>query len=304
MLKSKILFLGLMAALVTSAFATGTQEEPETPPAEPTIVDIAVEDGRFTTLVAALQAADLVETLSGEGPFTVFAPTDDAFNALPAGTVDALLADIPTLTSILLYHVVAGEVPAADVVALVSADTLNGLPVAVYAEDGVQVNEANVVITDIQGSNGIIHVLDQVLLPPSDDIVDTAVNAGSFQTLVAALEAAGLVETLRGEGPFTVFAPTDEAFANLPEGTVEALLNDIPTLTAILTYHVVPGRVFAGDVVGLPAAGTVQGEEISVTASSEGVLLNDSATVVSTDIQTTNGVVHVIDEVILPPSLQ
>lgn len=300
MLRKMILVLGLVTVIVGGAFATGEVEVPS----EPTIVDIAVEDGRFTTLVAALEAADLVDTLSGEGPFTVFAPTDDAFDALPDGTVEALLNDIPTLTNILTYHVVAGSVPASQVVDLVSAETINGLPVAIYTDGGVRVNESNVVITDIEGSNGIIHVVDQVILPPSEDLVDTAANAGSFETLVAAVEAAGLVDTLRSEGPFTVFAPTDEAFGKLPAGTVESLLNDIPTLTSILTYHVVPGRVFAGDVVGLDAAPTVQGEDISVSVSGGSVMLNDSATVVATDILTTNGLVHVIDEVILPPSLR
>ncbi len=300
MLRKMVLVLGLTALVVGGAFATGVVEVPS----EPTIVDIAVEDGRFTTLVAALEAADLVDTLSGDGPFTVFAPTDDAFGALPAGTVEALLNDIPTLTNILLYHVVSGSVPASQVVDLVSAQTINGLPVAIYTGEGVRVNEANVIITDIEGSNGIIHVIDQVILPPSDDLVDTAINAGTFQTLVAAVQAAGLVDTLRSEGPFTVFAPTDEAFGKLPAGTVESLLNDIPTLASILTYHVVPGRVFAGDVVGLSAAPTVQGEDIAVAVSGGNVVLNGASTVVATDVQTTNGLVHVIDEVILPPSLR
>jgi transforming growth factor-beta-induced protein len=134
---------------------------------EKTIVDIAVADGRFTTLVAAVQAADLVETLSGPGPFTVFAPTDDAFGKLPEGTVDALLNDIPTLKNILLYHVVPGKVMAADVVDLTSADTALGEPVNISVEDGkVMINDAQVTITDIQASNGVIHVVDSVILPP------------------------------------------------------------------------------------------------------------------------------------------
>jgi uncharacterized surface protein with fasciclin (FAS1) repeats len=131
------------------------------------------------------------------------------------------------------------------------------------------------------------------------DIVDTAVSAGSFNTLVAAVKAAGLVETLKGEGPFTVFAPTDEAFAKLPEGTVEALLEDKAKLTAILTYHVVPGKVLAADVMNLTSAKTVQGQEIDIKASSEGVMV-DNAKVIKTDIETSNGVIHVIDTVILP----
>jgi uncharacterized surface protein with fasciclin (FAS1) repeats len=131
------------------------------------------------------------------------------------------------------------------------------------------------------------------------DIVDTAVAAGSFETLVAAVKAAGLVETLKGEGPFTVFAPTDEAFAKLPEGTVEALLKDKDKLTAILTYHVVSGKVMAADVVKLSSAKTVQGQNVMIKASDKGVMVND-AKVIKTDIETSNGVIHVIDTVILP----
>lgn len=132
------------------------------------------------------------------------------------------------------------------------------------------------------------------------DIVDVAVEAGSFTTLAAALEAAGLVDVLKGEGPFTVFAPTDEAFAKLPEGTVEALLQDKEKLTAILTYHVVPGAVMAADVVGLDEAGTVNGATIDISVWDGTVKVND-ATVTATDITASNGVIHVIDTVILPP---
>ena len=130
------------------------------------------------------------------------------------------------------------------------------------------------------------------------DIVDTAVSAGSFTTLVAAVKAAGLVDTLKGAGPFTVFAPNDEAFAKLPEGTVEALLNDIPKLTKILTYHVVSGKVMAADVVNLTSAKTVEGSEVKIDASN-GVKINDS-TVTTADVAADNGVIHIIDSVLLP----
>ena len=133
------------------------------------------------------------------------------------------------------------------------------------------------------------------------DIVDTAVAADDFNTLVAAVQAAGLVDTLKGEGPFTVFAPTDEAFAALPEGTVASLLEpeNRDQLVAVLTYHVVPGRVMAADVVGLDSAETVQGQSIDIQVSGDSVMV-DGATVVATDIETDNGVIHVIDQVILP----
>ena len=134
----------------------------------------------------------------------------------------------------------------------------------------------------------------------SKDIVDTAVAAGSFETLVAAVTAAGLVETLKGDGPFTVFAPTDDAFAKLPAGTVEALLADKDQLTAVLTYHVVAGKVMAADVANLDRATTLQGGDVMIDTAS-GVKIN-TATVVAADIVTSNGVIHVIDTVLLPPS--
>jgi uncharacterized surface protein with fasciclin (FAS1) repeats len=286
--------------------------------ADQDIVDIAAADGRFTTLVAAVQAAELVDTLKSEGPFTVFAPTDDAFNKLPDGTIEALLNDIPALTDILLYHVVPGKVMAADVVTLSSADTALGKPVAIRVENGnVFVNDAQVIITDIEASNGLIHVIDTVLLPPADepatmpetgavlqpemDIVETAVENGSFTTLVAAVQAAELVDTLKSEGPFTVFAPTDDAFNKLPDGTIEALLNDIPTLTDILLYHVVPGKVMAADVVTLSSADTALGKPVAIRVENGNVFVDD-AQVIITDIEASNGLIHVIDAVILPPA--
>ena len=302
------LVLGACAAPATPAPSQAPEPTaaPTPMPAPKTIVDIAVEDGRFTTLVAALQAAGLAETLAGEGPFTVFAPTDDAFAALPEGTVEALLADIPQLTSILLYHVVSGKVMAADVVSLESAETLQGQSVAISTEmDQVMINEAKVIITDIEASNGVIHVIDAVLLPGAEavskTIVDIAVEDGRFTTLVAALQAAGLAETLAGEGPFTVFAPTDDAFAALPEGTVEALLADIPQLTSILLYHVVSGKVMAADVVSLESAESLQGQRLNFVVDGGVVKIGD-AQVLITDIEASNGVIHVIDAVLLPPA--
>lgn len=148
---------------------------------------------------------------------------------------------------------------------------------------------------------GLMALLGGVAAPArtaEKDIVDTAVSAGSFTTLATALQAAGLVETLKGPGPFTVFAPTDAAFAKLPKGTVEALLADREKLTAVLTYHVVPGRVTAADVAGLTAANTVQGQPVRFTTR-DGVMVND-AKVIQPDIMASNGIIHVIDTVILP----
>jgi transforming growth factor-beta-induced protein len=275
------------------------------------IVDTAVADGRFQTLVAGVQAADLVETLKGEGPFTVFAPTDDAFAKLPAGTLDELLKpeNKQALTDILLYHVVSGKVMAADVSGLTSATTVLGKDVAIKVDMGnVYINDAQVVITDIETSNGVIHVIDTVLLPPAEaaapgTIVDIAAADERFSTLVAAVTAAGLAETLAGEGPFTVFAPTNDAFAALPAGTLDSLLlpENKQTLTDILLYHVVSGKVMAADVVGLSAAPTVLGKDIAITIKDGKVFLNDTVQVIITDIEASNGVIHVIDAVLLPP---
>jgi transforming growth factor-beta-induced protein len=294
------------------------------------IVDIAVEDGRFTTLVTAVEAAGLAETLSGDSEFTVFAPTDDAFAALPEGTVDSLLEDPEgALKDILLYHVVAGAVPAETAVTLDSAETVQGEPVTISVMDGnVILNDsANVIIPDIMASNGIIHVIDAVILPPSmteaaaeeetaeeemvedgamdnNSIVDIAVEDGRFTTLVAAVEAAGLAETLSGEGQFTVFAPTDDAFAALPEGTVESLLEDPEgALKDILLFHVLSQAVPAAEIVNYEGAETIQGENVSIAVIDGEVVLNDSAKVIIPDIAASNGIIHVIDAVILPPSM-
>lgn len=288
------------------------QDQDEAKPAD--IVDTAAGAGAFNTLVAAVKAAELVETLKSEGPFTVFAPTDEAFAKLPEGTVEELLKpeNRDKLVAILTYHVVSGAVMAKDVVGLSEAKTAQGQPIAIEVRDeNVFLNGSTRILkTDIACSNGVIHVIDSVLLPPAEthtampkNIIETAVEAGSFSTLAAAIEAAGLGETLMGEGPFTVFAPTDEAFAKLPEGTVEELLKpeNKDKLVAILTYHVVPGKVLAADVVNLTEATSAEGSPIAIKVDEGKVLLNGSSQVIATDVECANGVIHVIDSVILPP---
>ncbi len=274
------------------------------PPAEEKVMDIvdtAVADGRFTTLVAAVQAAGLVDTLKGEGPFTVFAPTDDAFAKLPAGTIDELLKaeNKQQLTDILLYHVMAGKVMAESVTDGLIADSALGTSLFFKLDMGnAYINEAQIIITDIETSNGVIHVIDTVILPK--DVVDAAVF-NKFETLAAALQAADLVETLKGEGPFTVFAPTEDAFKALPEGTLASLLlpENKQTLTNILLYHVVGANVLAADVVKLESADTVLGQQVLIKVENGKVFINESEVVV-TDIKTTNGVIHVINAVLLP----
>ena len=270
-----------------------------------TIPGNLIAAGDFTTLVAAVQAAGLVDTLNSAGPFTLFAPTNEAFAALPAGTVEALLADIPTLTNILLYHVVAGaEVRAAQVTAG-PVMMANGAPASISITDGnVFVKDSKVIEVDWLGSNGVIHVVDKVILPPADPagqtVVQNLVAQGNFTTLVAAVQAAGLVDTLNSAGPFTVFAPTDAAFAKLPPGTVTALLADIPTLTDILLYHVVSGAQVLSSQVTAGSVTMANGD--AATLSTEGGVKINNATVTGVDWRSSNGVIHIIDTVILPPA--
>ncbi len=271
------------------------------------IVDTAIAAGSFKTLAAALGAANLVDTLKGKGPFTVFAPTDAAFAKLPKGTVATLLKkqNLPTLTSILTYHVVAGNMPAKMVLEQAGLVTLNGqrASLAIDKMSKASIAGATIVTTDIQCSNGVIHVIDAVMMPTSGNIVDVASKAGTFNTLIAAAKAAGLVGTLTSKGPFTVLAPTDAAFAKLPAGTVEMLLKpeNKAKLASILTYHVVAGRAFAADVAKATSVKSVQGSAIKITAKNGKVMANN-ATIVATDINASNGVVHVIDQVIMPPA--
>jgi len=311
-LARSVFALALLASLTSvAAHASPAQAQPMSAD----VVDTAVAAGNFTTLATALNAAGLVDTLKGPGPFTVFAPTDEAFANLPAGTLESLLGNPDQLRAVLTYHVVAGQVMAADVMALHSATTVQGEDVAISASDSaVRINQATVTAADIMASNGIIHVVDAVLLPPSmaaqaqpapsaaADIIDTAVGAGDFTTLATALNAAGLVDTLKGPGPFTVFAPTDAAFAKLPAGTLDALLSNPDMLRAVLTYHVIPGSVSAADVSQLQQAATVAGEDVMIHAAGGMVTIND-AMVTTPDIATSNGIIHVIDSVLLPPSL-
>lgn len=266
-----------------------------------TVVDIIVNSDDHTTLEAAVIAADLAGTLSGTGPFTVFAPTDAAFEALPAGTVAALLGDIPALTDILLYHAISGDVKSGDLSDGMMATTINGKDITVKINaDGVFINDAKVTVVDLVATNGVVHVLDAVLLPPAVTVVDVVVNSPDHNTLETAVLAADLAGVLSGEGPFTLFAPTDAAFDALPDGTLTALLDDIPALTDILLYHAVSATVLSSDLSDGMTATTINGKDITVAVNPDGVFINGAQVTVA-DIVTDNGVVHVIDAVLLPP---
>ena len=345
-----ILILALVAAAcggddadetTTTAAVTETTATPETEAMEDmSVVDLAIENGGFTTLVAAIEAAGLVETLEGDGPFTVLAPTNAAFDAAFEAlgiTADDLLADTDTLTDILTYHVLPQEADSQLIATLdgESVATVNGQSVAISVEEGViKVDDAEVVSPDLAADNGIVHVINAVLLPPDvaealgagmedtttttaapttteapaelGTIVDVAVESGEFPTLVAALQATGLDEVLAGEGPFTVFAPTEDAFAAALDAlgiTAEELLADTDTLTSILTYHVLATNAPAEVVVTLDGQDveTVNGATVLVTVDGDTVMVND-ANVEAVDIFGSNGVIHVIDSVLLPPA--
>ncbi len=289
-------------SLSTVAFSASADETQDIPAN-------AQATGVHDSLVAALAHAGLVETLQGDGPFTVFAPTDAAFEAagIDLSTFDTD-EENETLSDILLYHVLAGAVDSANVTDGLVATMVNGDDATFTVADGaVMINDANVTTADVAASNGIIHVIDKVLFPPADepelvDIATVATNTGSHDTLVAALTHAGLVETLQGEGPFTVFAPTDAAFEaagiNLSSFDTD---EENATLTDILLYHVVGASVNASSVTDGMTATMVNGDDASFTVV-DGVVTINGATVTTADVMASNGIIHVIDTVLTPPA--
>ena len=258
--------------------------------------------GIHDSLVAAVVQADLLATLQGTGPFTLFAPTDQAF--ADAG-IDLAALDNPTgketLSDILLYHVVPSQVPASAVTECMSADAANGQPLSFTVGNGVMVNDANVTMTDVVTSNGLIHVIDKVLTPSDtpNDIPRTAQCTGIHDSLVAGVIQAELLETLQGPGPFTLFAPTDQAFA---DAGIDLASLDTPAgkaaLSDILLYHVVSGEVPSSAVTECMSATAVNGQPLSFTVNG-GVMVN-GANVTLADVNTSNGVIHVIDKVLTP----
>lgn len=274
-------------------------------PTTNTVVDIIVNSPDHTTLEAAVLAAGLADDLSAQGPFTVFAPTDAAFAALPAGTIEAVLADAELLNAILTYHVVGGEALSTSLSDGQEITTLNGANVTVSIMGGsVMINNATVTVADILADNGVVHVINAVLLPPAPPtttVVDIIVNSPDHTTLETAVIAAGLADDLSGDGPFTVFAPTDAAFAALPAGTIEAVLADPVLLNAILTYHVAAGNVLSTDLTDGMTIATLNGADVTVSIMGGTVMIND-ATVTVADLVADNGVVHVINAVLLPPT--
>jgi transforming growth factor-beta-induced protein len=269
-----------------------------------TIVDVANSSEDFESFSAALADADLDSELSGDGPFTVFAPTDEAFERLPAGTLDNLSEE--DMQRLLLYHVGPGRISSddldngpittsADVTAFVEVDDDLADDLDIGDRD-IHVNDVQVVDTDIEATNGIIHAIDQVLIPP--DIIAALELAGDFDQTLAAVDRVDLTDELRGPGPFTVFAPTDEAIDDLPDDTIENLSDE--QLTNVLLYHVVDERMLTSDLTAGQVE-TMLGEDVAIDPSDDEVRVQ-GARIVGSEILATNGVIHAIDQVLLPPT--
>lgn len=303
-----LLFLGLSTVTFTACNDDDDDTTPDT--STLTIAEIAADDDQFSTLVGALQRVDLVEVLNGTGSFTVFAPTNDAFDRLG---VDLNTLTDAQLTDILLYHVIGGEIASTDLMegqtyaSTASTGGPNGTsPSALIERAGASVTingDISVTAADINASNGIIHVIDNVMLPM--DVVKIATSNSNFSQLVGALGAANgdLVSVLSGDGPFTVFAPVNAAFQEI-SGTVAGL--DADQLASVLTYHVVGGNVRAEDLTDNMEVTTVQTEKFTINLN-DPVTITDAngntSEIILTNVQGTNGVVHVINKVILPQNL-
>jgi len=300
--------LFILATAMVVVLASCNKEDDEPKMETKNIVETASSDSRFSILTEALTKAGLVSALEGPGPFTVFAPTNDAFNALFNQLGVSGIADLSaeTLTPILLNHVISGNVKAADVTTGYAATLNNTAPgqnmVKIFTNktSSVMVDGSKVIVADVIASNGVIHAIDKVILPAN--VVTHAINNPNFSILVEAVVKAGLVDALSAAGPFTVFAPTNDAFnalfATLGVSGIADLTAD--QLTPILLYHVVSGNVTASQVSTGSVPTLKEGSTISIVADAMGVKLNGTSNVVATDVQGTNGVIHAIDAVILP----
>merc|ERR1711865_9240 len=317
MLQKTLLLCTLAVAYVTANSLVSTI-------ADKTIVDLAVATPDLSTLVTPLKAGGLVDTLSGKGPFTVFAPTNEAFAKLPAATLAHLLkpANVKELDAVLTYHVVAGVAAfSKDLTDGEKIKTVEGQDVTAsifkpgrhrHRSNRIFINKALVTTADVSASNGVIHIIDKVLsLPPAPapapvptkNIVELASSVADLSTLVTALVAGKLTTALSGKGPFTVFAPTNEAFAALPKATLAHLLEpeNIKELQLVLEYHVIPGAaIHAADLKSFQTAKTLEGQAVTIVKHN-GDILVDKSKVITADVDATNGVVHIIDAVLIPP---
>lgn len=293
----------IMALLFTTSCDDSTSDGPNNPTieGEQTITEVTQINEAYTTLGEAIAAANLSDALNGEGPFTIFAPTDAAFEALGEETLASLSNE--ELAKILQFHVVEGAITSGDLASTQDVTTLLGEEILVSTGGGVTVNNrAGVVAADFMASNGVIHAIDQVLLPKDfrdANIVDVAEDLGSFTTLAGALTNVGLETTFQFTGDYTVFAPTDDAFAALPEGLLAGLTTD--QLTEVLSYHVLPDVIPSSAITENINVETLNGDPVFIEIDSESnLLLNNGAEVVTADVEASNGIIHAINKVILP----
>merc|ERR1712168_713316 len=273
-------------------------------PADGNLVEVAQSLG-LKILVRAVTDAGLAKTIATGGPFTIFAPTDEAFMGLPRKVQEELKRNTTLLTQVLEYHVTNGKVLSTQLQNDLLVPTLikTNVRVNLYQDGKIAtINGAKVTKADQMATNGVIHVINRVMFPiPMGSVVDVVVKDQDFSTLLKAVQTAKLATTLSGNGPFTVFAPTNEAFAKLPPGVLDNLLKNVTALTDVLTYHVVSGTFYSqglasGDVK------TLEGKNVQVSVGDDGVMIN-TAKVIMADLSVTNGVIHVIDSVLIPPKM-
>ena len=274
------------------------------PDAYGSVVDAASKRYNFSTLVDLVVQANLAGTLSDENSsFTVFAPTNEALAKIPDEVLNSLTTE--DLVNILTYHVLPNQVTSNQLQPTQDVATVNGQEIFIEVDGGATINGyANITATDVLTNNGVIHVIDEVLLPEGyrdANVIDQAKDLGIFTTLLDAVESAGLTNTLKYDGDFTVFAPTDEAFAKLPSGLLESLTTE--QLTEILTYHVLSGEVFADDLMESQAPSALTDEALYITKDGMNVTINGTSSVVTADVDVSNGVIHAIDEVLIPNEL-
>jgi len=270
------------------------------------VVELATSLGA-NTLVELVTDAGLADVLTGPGPFTIFAPTDDAFAKLPKDVMDKLKKDMEMLSNVLLYHVVNKDVYSSQLSNEMLAPSMyTGQEIRINIYNGGSVITAEgspVVMADQNATNGVIHVINRVMYPiPMLNVVGECTSAPMFSTLADAVTMAGLVDTLSGPGAFTVFAPTNDAFRALPPGVLNKLMNDKKKLAAVLEYHVVSGTVWSAGLSDGMNVPTLNGADIMVKMMGGQVQIND-AMVTMADVAVTNGVIHVIDTVLMPPSM-
>jgi transforming growth factor-beta-induced protein len=303
------LFLFTLSSLAAAAYKKGEKIN---------LVEVAATNEDFQTLVMAIRASGLTGTLEGKGPFTLLAPTDDAFAKLPAGTLADLLKpeNKEQLQAVLKYHLLIGAITSEEVSKLKLPKTVQGETVQIEnGEDGVTINGAKVIAGDLNASNGVIHAIDTVLIPATlssltvegykkgekINLVEVAATNEDFQTFVMAIRASDLTGTLEGKGPFTLLAPTDDAFAKLPAGTLADLLKpeNKEQLQAVLKYHLLNGAFTSEEISKLKLPETIQGGTVQVENGEDGVTIN-GAKVIAGDLNASNGVIHAIDTVLIP----